>query len=407
MTRGSERPPLMTRLAASLSGEVAATTIEAYRRAGAAAYEQMGIADAARAEITALGADLWSVSAGRSSQLLCTWNAFALQTLGDALVEADYRGDPRTVGFLPKATAEQSAAFLGQVEPWLTAARRGAADPGFDVATVVALPATLPGWVKVEPCPQSHLDAMLAAARALRARAEAAMADFQRTHTPLVHQPTAATLAGMAADAGSVLSYAESLWSPDAGVEIHERVERALKRAIDAYYTLGQLLAMPMLVGRPRQAHLQPTTGRGRIAPLPGQPAFDPWCLTDRASWERLQQDASARRAITALWHQDPDPAATLAIKAQIDAAVAAGAVVPARMPDGREIGNYFSCPWSPIYVALRPVLIDGVTVHAMQQFAYDVSVDRTGPRAEFVRRLITGPFLPTTDTDYGDSVRG
>ncbi len=46
----------------------------------------------------------------------------------------------------------------------------------------------------------------------------------------------------MAAEADSVVSYGESLWSPAAAGEVHERVENSLRRGITAYYRLGQLL---------------------------------------------------------------------------------------------------------------------------------------------------------------------
>ena len=36
------------------------------------------------------GGSLWIARPHQASQLLCAWNAFALQTLGDQLVEADY-----------------------------------------------------------------------------------------------------------------------------------------------------------------------------------------------------------------------------------------------------------------------------------------------------------------------------
>jgi hypothetical protein len=159
---------MMTRLAAALRGEVAATTVEAYRRAGAAAYQDMMDAEQLRAGLAASGAGLWDAGPGQSSQLLCTWNAFALQTLGDQLVEADYQADPRTAGFLPPVTAEQAAAFLGEVEHWSASARRAASDATYDVTAEIAVPAPLPAWVTVEPCPRAHLTAMLTAARAMR-----------------------------------------------------------------------------------------------------------------------------------------------------------------------------------------------------------------------------------------------
>jgi hypothetical protein len=58
-----------------------------------------------------------------------------------------------------------------------------------------------------------------------------------------------------------------------------------------------------------------------------------------RATW---QQDPAARRAIETLWRYDPDPAVTLAIQSQIDAAVAAGSVA-ARTSRGQR--HYYCCP--------------------------------------------------------------
>jgi hypothetical protein len=61
----------------------------------------------------------------------------------------------------------------------------------------------------------------------------------------------ASRLRGLAAEADSVVSFGESLWSPDATGEVHEKVENSLRRGIAAYYRLGQLLAMPALLERP------------------------------------------------------------------------------------------------------------------------------------------------------------
>lgn len=394
------RPPLMTRLAAAMHGEISAVTVEAYRRAGAAAYQDMLAADQVRAEMAAAGTSLWASSAGQASQLLCTWNAFVLQTLGDELVEADYRASPGTAGYLPRVTAEQASAFLGEVESWSARSRRAAADPAYDVSAEITLPAQLPAWVEVEPCPPAHLAAMLAAGRAVRGRAEAALADFSRAGTPAGQEKAASRLAGMAADAASVLSYGESMWSPAAPQEVHQQAENSLKRGIAAYYLLGQLLAMPGLLDHAGAGHASPA---GQLLPMPGQPGFDPWCLTDPASRASWRRDPAARRAVGALWRYDPDPAGTLAIQAQIDAALRDGSIVAGVTADGRRIGNYFCCPWSAIYLARRPVVIAGRRLRAMQQFTFDVSAEEMAEGGQFKRDLLLGPFHPTYEVDYCD----
>jgi hypothetical protein len=381
----------MTRLAAAMHGDVSAATVEAYRRASAAAYQDLLDADQLRADLVATGGSPWTARPNQVSQLVCAWNAFALQTLGDELVEAAYRADPATAGYLPPVTAEQAAAFLGEVRHWSARARRAASDETYDVRVEIALPVQLPAWVKVEPCPPAHLAAMLAAARAMRGRAEAALDDMVKAPPAEGTAETLSRLRGLAAEIDSVVSFGEAMWSPDAGGEVHEQIENSLRPGISAYYRLGQLLAMPALLDRPEYAP-QPVTGL-RL-PLPGQSGFDPWCLTDPASRSEWQHDAEAREAIRLLWQHDPDPAATLAIQAQIDAATAEGAVVfvatISQMPD-----YYFRCPWSAIYLVRRPVSIAGQALHPMQQFTFDVSADKARRGGPFIRHLLLGPFHP------------
>lgn len=83
----------------------------------------------------------------------------------------------------------------------------------------------LPEWVKVEPCPKAHLTAMLAAARAMRGRAEAALDDLAKTPPSEGKADAASRLRGLAAEADSVTSFGESLWSPYATGEVHEKAE--------------------------------------------------------------------------------------------------------------------------------------------------------------------------------------
>ncbi len=122
---------------------------------------------------------------------------------------------------------------------------------------------------------------MLAAARAMRGRAEAALADLAKAPPPDGKADAASRLKGLAAEADSVISFGESLWSPEAAGEVHEKVENSLRRGIGAYYRLGQLLAMPTLLDRPEIA-VTPVTGSA--LPLPGQPGFEPASAQSRTT---------------------------------------------------------------------------------------------------------------------------
>lgn len=398
------RPSLMTRLAAALRGEVGAQTVEAYRRAGRQAYEDLLTADTCREQLALNGTDLWSAPPGTGSQLLATWNAFALQTLGEAFIDADYQADPRTVGYLPPVTAEQAARFLGEVEHWSSTARRAAADPAFALDQMDILPAPLPAWVETEPCPQPHLHAMLAAGRALRDKVEHAFGDFERAGVPFARETEAAQLHGLFADASSALDYAIGL-ADGAAPGLHERIERSVKRAVAGFYRLGQILAVPALLER---ADVRAeAVGAGRGGALPGQPGFDPWCLTDpatRASWQR---DPKARAAIDSLWRYDPDPGRTLDVHAQIEAAVAAGALTQGATADGRQLGSYYCCPWSAVYTVRQAVVLEGQRFRALEQVTFDVSAEEVLEGGAFTRRLLRGPFSPSSRVDYCDPSLG
>ena len=110
------------------------------------------------------------------AQLLCAWNAFVLQTLGDQFLEADARLEPATAGFVPPVTADQVMDFYSQVEGWVSRANQARSNSAYRLD--VQVPADLTTWTKVEPCPKAHLEGTLAAAQAARVHAEAALTVF-------------------------------------------------------------------------------------------------------------------------------------------------------------------------------------------------------------------------------------
>lgn len=105
---------------------------------------------------------------------------------------------------------------------------------------------------------------------------------------------------------------------------------------------------MPVLVDAPqtKAASSAPAGApRQRTLPGPGEPGFDPWCLTDSATRETWKRDQKARATIATLWEYDPDPKRTLATQAEIDAALARGDVAYATNRSGQRIGYYYCCP--------------------------------------------------------------
>ncbi len=389
MTSEAERPGLWTRLVAHLGGEVPATTLEAYRRAGAGVYELLSEVELRRADVALEGGHHGSADRTSRTLELCAWNAFALQLLGDELLAGVYRAKPSTVGFVPPVTAEQAHAFYGQVEGWLSRAHQALSNPNYRLD--VEVPAELPGWSETQDCPREHLEALVAAARRLYQRAATALDDAARSQ-PSGEGQDLASLRELLAIVETAIGYADRLHRGDVDDEqVHERIEASVRHAIETAYLLGQVVAMPELLDRRRG---KPPPGRlRRKLPLPGQPGFDPWCLTDPWVRSLREGDARSRKAIELLWRRDPHPDVTLAIQGQINQALARGAVAYATDRHGRPVGRYFCCPWAPIYVARRRVTIAGRHLKTLEQFTLDVSAEPLANGGKFRRRILRGPF--------------
>lgn len=398
----AEQPGVWGRLLALIEGEVSAETLEAYRRAGRAVYDLLEEVEEQRLEAKIGGEHPWAADPATQALFLAAWNAFAVQTLGDQFLDADYRANPSTVGYVPAVTAEQILACYQQVESWLCRAHEARSNPAYRLD--VLLPADLPPWAEVEPCPRAHLEAMLAAAGSLRSHAEAALATFEDEATPPNRRPAIQRVRQLLAEANAKTEYAERLWAPDTPQPLHEQIERLVKEGLERYYHFGQLLALPELVDRYDQRVGPPTPSSAPAMarlPAPGEPGFDPWVLTDpraRANWKR---DREAREAIDVLWAYDPDPRATLAVQAAIDAALARDDIGYATTRTGERLGHYYCCPWSAVYLAKRPVTIGGTTILPLQQFTFDVSAEEMGKGEPFKREILVATFQPTTKVDY------
>ena len=392
------RPSVMTKMRASLAGERDAVVLEALRSAGRAAYDELLAADQLRDQVVAGAATLWDVTAGQSSQMLAAWNAFVLQTLGEALLDADYAIKPGTVGYVPPVTFDQVSSWLSAVEGWVSRARQARVNPDYDISAELTLPAGLPAWAEAEPCPPEHLAGMLAAIPPVREHVEVALFALERGGVPERHRNGVNQLNQLAAEAAAAADYALGLRTQRHHAGLHELIENNLRNALELWFHIGQLAAKPALLRDYRALRPVP---RPDLSMLPGGSRFDPWILTDRASLLRWKADGKARQAITEMWQYDPDPAATLALKAEIDAAVATGDVQPFRTPGGSTC--YYECPWAALYEVRRPVRIAGRSLKVLQQFTMQAAADDVLRGGIFQRGLVIGPFRPTNEVEYCD----
>jgi hypothetical protein len=421
-------------MCAAMTGEVSADTLEAYRRASLAVYDALDHSEQHRQSAKADGKNAWTLAPSTQAEILCTWNAFVLQTLGDRFLEADYENDPQTVGFVPPITADQILVFYTQVEPYLSRAQQAHHNPDYKLD--IAVPAQLPPWSEVEPCPNAHLIGMLEAMRAVREHTEAALL-FLNESPPTTEAQTKSLnqIRQIHAAAQFKARYADDMMSGNPSKDVHERVEEHVKDAIEGYFLLGQLLAMPELASKlnapPVPAPSMPSSNvvpnavppigktdwnapayspspqlfnaSSGYLPGPNEAGFDMWCLTDPASVDKFKNDNEARRAVKTLWQLDPEPRRTLDIQAEINSALQRGDISFALDRYGKRLGHFFCAPWAPVYVVHRSLTIDGRRLNTMQQFIFNVTCEGVNLGAPFEREIMTGNFTPTTKFEYGD----
>ena len=248
------RPPsVVNRLVAGHRKELPSLQLEAYRRAGSAVFDLHLAADQRRAELVAAGRHPWEADGATASLLLCAWNARAHQTLACELLDADYREDPRTRGFVPSVTYRQVAALFAPVQQWLSAGRRAEVSSDFWIGDEVDLPASLPTMARPKLLPRKYVRGVLTAGDALHGLLEEALGGVTAAGPPPEKWASTLTrITELAAQAHTALRYAQGLWHPHASAELDDVILGHALPAIRLEHHLGQFLALPELVERYR-----------------------------------------------------------------------------------------------------------------------------------------------------------
>ncbi len=257
----------MTFIRSFVAGEVSSDSLQPRRAAGMGAY---GLFE---------DSEGWSGD-DRGSQYarLCAWNAFALQSIADRLLDADSAADRATEGYVPRSTLRFARACYDQVPDWLGLARGFRSDPDPRIST--GLPARLPLWLRDEPRRASELRGLGDGFEALQARTETkvnGLAGTDRASAELRH-----VCAQMQADA----DYAEEVGASGSGAVERGEARAHLLNALQSAFMLGQMLVLPTLVEVQRVEH-----DEEEDLPLPESPSW----LQIGAGW--VVFDASGARA--------------------------------------------------------------------------------------------------------------
>lgn len=376
---------LLRKLAAISRGYVSLETLEAHRRAGAGVYQ-------AWASLEHLHPDPWALLPQAQLYRLCVWNAFALQSLADAMLEADERLDPSSLGFVPPQTYALLVKFYQGSAEWLAVAQQTQHYPHYRPQG--ELPANLPAWEGATRYPRIFLEALLEAAEALRLHVEAVWADFVQHPVPQNQAPVLKRLRQKRAQAETKLAYARRLLGHASPPSVRQSVIQHIRLAVGGYFRLGQLLAMPSLLDEGKEPTTQDVSRveiRERLL-LPDLPApsDDPWRMTDPQARPRLEQDLAAQVAIRDMWASDPDPKTTQALFEQLQEALERGLIACALSPEGQPLGPHRSPPFAAVYVALEPLKLWGQTLNAGQLFSFEIYRPSRG--GAFRRQLVVYP---------------
>jgi hypothetical protein len=252
-------PGFLTWLRSTLRGEVSAAELNARRGAGTAAYSLFD--EAASAPGDDRGTRLFRA---------CAWNAFALQTIAETLIDVDAAEDPGTAGYVPQSTLRFARACVDRVPDWIRLARIAQSDPD---AGIRGLPAQLPTWRTDEPTRRSELHALRTAYESLEARVDGDLRAVSAEPHLL------AQLRRIRAEMESAAEYANAIGLRDAGPVDRGEARWRLLSALECAFLLGQLVAVPTLAAvvhaREAEPEIESSGGASWLRIEPGWPVRD------------------------------------------------------------------------------------------------------------------------------------
>jgi hypothetical protein len=248
-------PGLLARWTAGRRKEVSSLQLEAYRRAGSSVYDLHLSADRRRQELIAAGTHPFDADPSSASLLLCAWNARVHQALACELLDADYRHDPRTRGFVPPVTYAHALALFRPVEGWLSAGRRAEVARDFWIGDEVELPTGLPTLRQPRFGPSKSVRGLLTAGDVLHGLLEELLGTLSAAGPPPVRWRTQLErITELAAQSHTALRYAQGLWHPHSSGDLDGVILGHVLPAMVLEHHLGQFLALPELVDRYRTA---------------------------------------------------------------------------------------------------------------------------------------------------------
>lgn len=355
-------------------GEVSDAAIQGYLRAVSQIEELWQQTDEKLAELTAQGVPPWEAYAQLRYPLAFVRAARTLQVFVKELLAADAAFDPRTAGYLPRITYDQANALCQQLQPALQDTLDALGDPAFVPES--SLPLVLGPRVEYggQPCPVTHLQGIIGAAREVREWAAGLIAQYEQAVNQAaipVPEEIAVHIAALHARLAQAdfqlrfgIDFAGQVSQGEAPPEMHMQAENSLWDALQGYFLLNQAVAMPESLRSGRSG------GRSRSAPGSYHDRRitpdDLWQVATPSARNELRGTEFGRREMEGMW-QHLEGILSARVQQYLDeveAAVARG--------DIYAIAAMANCPYEPIYSTRRAVEITGISLPADHEFHWN-----------------------------------
>lgn len=377
----------------SVHGDVSDAPIRGYLRAASQIEDLWQQIDERLVELLAQGIAPWEAYSHVRYPLAFIRAARALQVFVQELLAAQATFAPQTTGFLPQITYNQADALSQQIQPSLEYTLAALGDPAFEPDT--PLPLVLGPRVEYgeRPCPVTHLQGIIGAAREVRDWAAGLIAQYEQAinqaRVPVPEEVTAhlkalherLTQADFQIRFGT--DFAGQVSQGQATPEMHMQAEDALWEALQSSFLLNQAVALPELLQPGRRSIASPRQGSGagryrdrRIAP------DDLWSIAAPSARADLRGTTFGTKAMEEMWHT---MGGVLSAGAQryldeVEAALAHEDIFP--------IAAMANCPYEPIYRTRRPFDVAGTTIPADAEFHWNFHRDEVESMRRFGRTV-------------------
>jgi hypothetical protein len=363
--------------ATTVRGEVSDANIQGYLRAASQIEDIWQQIDAKLAQVLSQDVAPWKAYAQLRYPLAFIRAARTYQVFVRELLAADAAFEPETAGYLPRVTYDQANALCHEIQPNLQRAIAALNDAHF--VPDVSLPLVLGPHIESEgqPCPVAHLEGIIGAAHEVREWAAGLIAQYENAVAKAGGSQSSEIVAHVAAlnsrlaQADSQLRFGTDLvgqvTQQGATPELHEEAEKNLWDALQQYFLLNQVVALPeALRPRPNQNPVRRQGGPAKVYRDRYVRPDDLWRIAAPSARSELRGSEFGTDEMKEMCEK---MGGILSAGAQqyldeVDAAVARG--------DAYVIAAMANCPFEPLYKARRMLDVAGAHIPAGYEFHWN-----------------------------------